>query len=74
MVKTNDLKTVVVNGISYNYFFKGEKCDSCGNPRYRVFIIDPDGPAVYETILKTYCLQEAVRIYIEFELERDLEK
>ena len=71
MVKTNDLKNVVVNGISYNYFFKGEKCDSCGNPRYRVFIIDPDGPAVYERIFTTYCLESTLANYIENYLEED---
>lgn len=74
MIKTHDLKTVVVNNISFNYFYKKEKNDSCGNPRYRVFIIDPDGPAVYERIFKTYCLDGSVKNYIEKYLEEDLTK
>lgn len=73
MKKIHDLKTVVVNNMPFNYFFKRETADHCGNPRYRVYIIDPDGPAVYETILKTYNLAEAVRIYIEFHLEEGAE-
>lgn len=74
MKKIHDLKTVVIDNIAYNYFYTAEKSDHCGNPRYRVFIIDPDGPAVYETILKTYCLSEAVRFYIEYHLIRGEEE
>lgn len=54
MIKTHDLKTVVVDGIAVNYFFKKEKNDRNGNPRFKVFIIDPDGPAVYEEIFHCY--------------------
>ena len=54
MQKIYDLKTVCVNSISINYFYIREKNDINGNPRFRVFIIDPDGPAVYEQIAKTY--------------------
>ncbi len=54
MPKINDLKTVVVDGIAINYFFKKEKNDINGNPRFRVFIMDPDALAVYETIVKCY--------------------
>ena len=54
MIKTHDLKTVVIDGIAINYFVKKEKNDINGNPRFKVFIIDPDGPAVYETIFKCY--------------------
>lgn len=53
-MKTYDIKTVVVNNIEYNYFYIREKNDRNGNPRYRVYIIDPDTPAVYEVIVKTY--------------------
>ena len=72
MFKLYDLQTVVVNNVSFNYFYKREKATQSGNPRFRVFIIDPDGPAVYETILTTYYLADAVRGYIEARLEEDL--
>lgn len=54
MKKIHDLKTVVVNHLSINYFYTREKNDANGNPRFRVYIMDPDAPAVYETIFKTY--------------------
>ena len=54
MIKTHDLKSVVIDGIAINYFFKKEKNDINGNPRFRVYIIDPDGPAIYETIFNCY--------------------
>ena len=65
MTKTHDLKTVVVNHIAFNYFYTREKNDVNGNPRYRVYIIDPDGPAVYERIFKTYSVEDSVRNYLE---------
>lgn len=51
---THDLKNVVVNNIHYNYFYIREKNDRNGNPRYRIYIIDPDTVAIYEMIAKTY--------------------
>ena len=54
MKKYHDLKTVVSDHIAINYFYIREKNDANGNPRYRVYIIDPDAPIVYETICKTY--------------------
>ena len=54
MKKYHDLKTVVSDHIAINYFYKREKPDANGNPRYRVYIIDPDAPIVHETIFKTY--------------------
>ena len=54
MKKYHDLKTVVSDHIAINYFYVREKNDTNGNPRFRVYIIDPDAPAVYETIFKTY--------------------
>lgn len=54
MIKIHDLKTVVIDGIAINYFFKREKNDVNGNPSFRVYIMDPDGPAIYETIFKCY--------------------
>lgn len=64
-MKTHDLKTVVVNNLSINYFYKREKNDINGNPRYRAWIIDPDGPAVYERIFKTYNIEESVKYFLE---------
>lgn len=67
MTKAHDLKTVIVNHIPINYFYTRERNDVNGNPRFRLYIIDPDAPAVYETIVKTYegLLPEAVKRYIE---------
>ena len=65
MTKTHDLKTVVVNHIAYNYFYTREKNNVNGNPRYRVYIIDPDGPTVYERVFKTYSVEDSVKNYLE---------
>ena len=67
MLKNHDLKTAVIAGYEYSFFYTREKNDINGNPRYRVFIIDPDGPAVYETILKCYeChIPERVATFID---------
>ena len=54
MKKCHALKTVVSDHVTINYFYTREKNDRNGNPRYRVYIIDPDAPTVYETICKTY--------------------
>ena len=54
MKKYHDLKTVVSDHIAIHYFYIREKNDANGNPRYRVYIIDPDAPTIYETIFKTY--------------------
>ena len=69
MVKTHELKTIVVNHIAINYFYTREKNDVNGNPRFRVYIIDPDGGAVYETIFKTYegLIPGRVRAFVEGE-------
>lgn len=67
MKKCHDLKTVIVNHIPVNYFYIREKNDVNGNPRFRVYIADPDAPTVYETTFKTYegLLAERVREYVE---------
>lgn len=67
MTKTHDLKTVVINHIAVNYFYTREKNDVNGNPRFRVFIIDPDAPAVYERIFKTYegLISDYVKMFVE---------
>ena len=70
MTKTHDLKTVVINHIAINYFYTREKNDVNGNPRYRVYIIDPEGPAVYERIFKTYCVESSIVNFMERELAK----
>lgn len=67
-MKIHDLKNVVIGGCEFTYFYTKEKNDINGNTRYRVYIIDPDGPAVHETIFKCYESQipERVTAYIEF--------
>lgn len=67
MVKKHDLKTVYIDCIAVNYFYKREKNDICGNSRFKVFIIDPEGPAVYETIFKTYegLVSDHVKMFLE---------
>ena len=65
MTKTHDLKTVVIDHIAINYFYTREKNDINGNSRYRVYIIDPDGPAVYERIFKTYSIESSIQNFLE---------
>lgn len=63
----HDLKTIIINHTKINYFYTREKNDRNGNPRYRVFIIDPETPAVYETIARTYdgLIPEFVAKFVE---------
>lgn len=67
MIKTHELKTVVVDHIAINYFYIREKNDINGNPRFRVYIMDPDAAVIYETIFKCYESQvsERVRMFAE---------
>lgn len=67
MKKDHTLETVVCDGIAVQYFYTREKNDINGNARYRVFIIDPDAPRVYETIFKCYRfeLPERIERFIE---------
>lgn len=53
-MKIHDIKTVTVSNIEYKYYYIREKNDLNGNPRFKVFIIDPYTLAVYEVIAKTY--------------------
>ena len=66
-MKTHDLKSVTIAGNRFYYFYIREKNDRNGNPRFRVYITDPDGPAVYEAIFKCYQSQipERVTAFIE---------
>lgn len=66
-MKTFDLNTVVVNHVAIQYFYKREKNDINGNPRHRVYIIDPNASAIYETIFKCYDgqIKEYVAQFVE---------
>lgn len=68
MVKIHDWHGTTANYETIQYFYKREKCDACGNPRWRVFIFDPDG-AVYETIFKCYEPQIEKRVIAFVEKE-----
>lgn len=67
MRKSHELHRVVVNSIQVNYFYTKEKKDINGNSRFRVHILDPDAPAVYETIFKCYesQIKERVIMFVE---------
>lgn len=66
-MKIHDLKTVYIDGVAINYFYIREKNDRNGNPRFRVYIIDPETPTVYADIIKTYegLIADAVKNRIE---------
>ena len=66
MVKIHTWHTTTVNNENISYFYKREKNDVNGNPRYRVFIIDWDS-IVYETIFKCYdyYIEEKVISFVE---------
>lgn len=65
MKKIHDLKTIVINHESISYFYTREKNNVNGNPRYRAYIIDPDGHAVYEKIFCTYDLENSIKNFLE---------
>ena len=67
MKKTHELNIARIDGMSINYFFKREKSDPNGNPRYKLYIMDPDAPAAYEIIIKCYesQIKEHVISFIE---------
>lgn len=67
MLKMHELNSIVIDGNRIYYFYTREKNDVNGNPRYKVYITDPDAPAVYETIFKCYHSQipERVTAFIE---------
>ena len=70
MLKTHDLKTAIIGGCQFQYFYLREHNDHNGNPRYKVYIVDPDGAAVHERIFKCYesQIQTQVESYIEFNI------
>ena len=61
-MKKHEIKNVIVNYESVSFFYIREKNDINGNPRYRVYIIDPEVSRVYEIILKCYDFQIADRV------------
>lgn len=67
MQKIHVLYTAQTNGLAINYFYTKEKADRNGNPRFKLYIMDPDAPAVYESIIKCYesQIKEHVTSFIE---------
>jgi len=53
-LKIHDLKSAVIDSIAINYFYTRNKNDINGNPRFTVYIMDPDTAAIYETVFKGY--------------------
>lgn len=71
-MKTYNLKSIVIDSVRYTYFYRREKNDRNGNPRFRVYILDPDGGGVYEKTFSTYDLPETLKNYLENCFEGDL--
>lgn len=65
MTRIHDIKTIVTDGTVIKYFYKRERNDSYGNPRYRVYIIELESRAITETIAKTYNLDEWVCAFVK---------
>ena len=67
MRKTHELHRAVFDSVQVNYFYTKEKKDINGNSRFRVHILDPEAPAIYETIFKCYesQIKELVIMFIE---------
>lgn len=53
-MQTHNLKSIVIDSIRYTYFYRREKNDRNGNPRFRLWFIDPDAAAVYEKVVTCY--------------------
>lgn len=68
MKKQHSLNTVVVDNIAIQYFYTKEKRDVNGNSRFRVYIMDPDAPVIYERIFKCYESQipECVAVFVDW--------
>lgn len=57
-----DLHSIVIDHCEFTYFYTGAGNDTNGNRRFHIYIIDPDGPAVYETFIKCYTFQIPDRV------------
>ena len=70
MNKIHNLKSVVIDHNLFSFFYIRIQCDKCGNSRFRVYIIDPETVAVYETIFKCqeFQITERVSDYINSEV------
>lgn len=66
-----DLKTIVIDCNRYSYFYKREKNDVNGNPRFRVWLLDPDNIAVYEKTIK--CYESQIHGHLEEIIQRRME-
>ena len=66
MKKTFDLQTIEVDNVVVSFFYKREKNDIYGNPRYRVYIMSSNTPTVIETIAKTYDICDWVHSFIKY--------
>ena len=64
-MKMHDLKLIIIDGIAVHYFYQRLKNDINGNPRYKLYIIDHDAPAVYEKTYTTYNIEDSVKRFIE---------
>ena len=62
-----ELKTVNYDYMAINYFYTGGGTGE--KRRYHVFIIDPDGPAVYETFFNCYESEIPQRVIEFFEMQ-----
>ena len=71
MQKIHNLKTITVNHMAINYFYIKSKNDINGNPRYKVFIIDPFAPSVHEKLFK--CYEGQIRTHVINFIETALE-
>lgn len=70
-MKNYNIYSITTNHNIYNYFYKKEKPDKCGNSRYRVYIIDLDSMTIYEKIFKTYenYISDSVKQFIDTNIE-----
>ena len=66
-----DLKTIVIDCNRYSYFYKREKNDVNGNPRFRAWLFDPDNIAVYEKVIK--CYESQIHGHLEEIIQRRME-
>lgn len=71
-MKIHNLKTVIINHIEITYFYIPIKNDKNGNPRYTVYIMDPDGAAVYEKIFTSFYIDGTVKKFLEEAAENEI--